>query len=173
MLWVNLSTKVVREEIIPTEWYTKFIGGEGFVAKLLYDYLEAKIDALGSENLLIFASGPLNGTLAPCSGRTCVGFKSPLTGTIGVSNVGGQLAPVLKKTGYDVIIFQGESDTPVYAYVCDSKVEFKDASHIWGLDVELTEDKIREELGNSKVRIAEIGPAGENLVKYASIRIDS
>lgn len=173
MLWVNLSTKVVREQVIPTEWYTKFIGGEGFVAKLLYDYLEAKIDPLGSENLLIFATGPLNGTLAPCSGRTCVGFKSPLTGTIGVSNVGGQIAPVLKKTGYDVIIFEGKSDTPVYTYVNDSKVEFKDASQIWGLDVELTEDKIREELGNSKVRIAEIGPAGENLVKYASIMIDS
>jgi len=173
MLWVDLSAKTSREETIPSDWYTKFIGGEGFVAKLLYDHLAPKLDPLSPENLLIFASGPMNGTLAPCSGRTCVGFKSPLTGTIGASNVGGQLAPVLKKTGYDVIIFVGKSDTPVYTYIHDSNVEFKKASDIWGLDVEQTEDRIREELGDDNVRIAEIGPAGENLVKYASIMIDN
>ncbi len=173
MLWIDLSTKKTKEEVIPTEWYTQYIGGEGFVAKLLYDRLEAKLDPLHEDNILIFATGPMNGTLAPCSGRTCVGFKSPLTGTIGASNVGGQLAPVLKKTGYDVIIFIGKSDQPVYTYIKDSTVEFKDASNLWGLDVEETEKKIREELGDDKVRIAEIGPAGENLVKYSSIMIDS
>lgn len=173
MLWVDLSTKTTREEGIPNEWYKKFIGGEGFVTKLLYDNLEAKLDPMSPDNLLIFATGPMNGTLAPCSGRTCVGFKSPLTGTIGVSNVGGQLAPVLKKTGYDVIIFTGKSDKPIYTYINDSNVEFKDASNLWGLDVEVTEEKIREELDDTKVRIAEIGPAGENLVLYSSIMVDS
>lgn len=173
MLWVDLSAKTTREEEVPQEWYTTFIGGEGFVAKLLYDHLEANMDPLHPDNLLIFATGPMNGTLAPCSGRTCVGFKSPLTGTIGASNVGGQLAPALKKTGYDVIIFTGKSETPVYTYINDSTVEFKDATDLWGLDVEVTEDKIKEELGDNKVRIAEIGPAGENLVLYSSIMIDS
>lgn len=172
ILWIDLSRQETYEETIPTEWYTKYIGGEGFVAKLMYDRLEAKIDPLSKDNLLLFATGPLNGTLAPMSGRTCVGFKSPLTGTIGASNVGGQLAPVLKKTGYDIIGFKGQSEKPVYVYVKDSNVEFKDASHIWGLDVEKTEDRIREEI-DEKIRIAEIGPAGENLVKYASIMIDS
>jgi aldehyde:ferredoxin oxidoreductase len=173
MLWIDLSTKVTREEMIPEEWRTLYIGGEGFVAKLMYDRVKPGMDPLSEENLLIFAMGPVNGTLAPSSGRTCVGFKSPLTGTIGVSNVGGMLAPELKKTGYDIIILTGKSEKPVYVFVKDSKVEFLPAETIWGLDVEKTEEAIRKELGDPKVRIAEIGPAGENLVKFSSIMIDA
>lgn len=173
MLWVDLTSKTTKEKDIPNDWYTKFVGGEGFTTKILYDNLTAETKPLGEDNMLVFATGPLNGTLAPCSGRLCVGYKSPLTGTIGASNVGGHLAPVLKKTGYDVIVITGKSEKPLYVYVKDSTVEFKEAGHIWGLDTEETEEKIREELGNEKVRIAEIGPAGENLVKYSSIMIDS
>jgi aldehyde:ferredoxin oxidoreductase len=173
MLWIDLNNQSWREEAIPAEWYSLYVGGEGFVAKLLYDYLEPGMDPLSPDNLLIFATGPINGTLAPTSGRTCVGFKSPLTGTIGASNVGGHLAPELKKTGYDVIILTGQSPTPVYVFVKDNVIQFKDATALWGLDVEKTEEKIREELGDSKVRISEIGPAGENLVKFSSIMIDA
>lgn len=173
MLWIDLSTKVTREEMIPEEWRSLYIGGEGFVAKLMYDRVKPGMDPLSEENLLIFAMGPVNGTLAPSSGRTCVGFKSPLTGTIGVSNVGGMLAPELKKTGYDMIILTGKSESPVYVFVKDNKVQFLPAETIWGLDVEKTEEAIRKELDDPKVRIAEIGPAGENLVKFSSIMVDA
>ena len=173
MLWIDLSNKVTREEMIPDELRSLYIGGEGFVAKLMYDRVKPGMDPLSEENLLIFAMGPVNGTLAPSSGRTCVGFKSPLTGTIGASNVGGMLAPELKKTGYDVIILTGKSETPVYVFVKDSEVQFLPAENIWGLDVEKTEEAIRNELGDPKVRIAEIGPAGENLVKFSSIMVDA
>ena len=96
MLEVDLSQKKVEVNQIPEEWYQKYIGGEGFAAKVLYDRLEENQDPLDENNLLILAAGPLTATKAPCSGRLCFGFKSPLTGTIGMSNVGGHLAPQIQ-----------------------------------------------------------------------------
>lgn len=173
MLKIDLSGKTWVEEEIPQEWYGQYIGGEGFAAKLLYDELAPGTDPLGPQNMLIFSTGPVNGTLAPTSGRTCVGFKSPLTGTIGMSNVGGHLAPAIKKTGYDVIILTGKSAEPVYIYIKDNTVQFKNADKLWGYDVEKTEKEIRAQLDEPKVRMAEIGPAGENLVRFASIMVDA
>jgi len=172
MLTVNLNDRSTEVTQIPENWYKKYIGGEGFSAKIIYDNLQPGIDPLSEENMLVFSTGPLTGTKAPCSGRLCIGFKSPLSGTIGMSNVGGFLAPMIKKAGYDIIIIKGTSDTPVYIYIHDSKVEFKDAGHLWGLDTEETENRIREELNNDKIRIAEIGPAGEKLVRFSAIMVD-
>src|SRR6056297_118584 len=172
ILRINLKDQSFKAGDIPKKWYKDFIGGEGFATKILYDELKAGIEPLSEENLLVFTVGPLTGTKAPCSGRLVIGFKAPLTGTIGMSNVGGHLAPMIKKAGYDVVVVKGKSEKPVYINIEDDKVEFKDAAGIWGLDTEKTEEKIREETGNKKIRIAEIGPAGENLVNFSSIMID-
>ncbi|HOF03152.1 MAG TPA: aldehyde ferredoxin oxidoreductase family protein [Atribacterota bacterium] len=172
ILRVNLTDRSIKAMEINEEWKDLYIGGEGLAAKILYDELEPGIDPLGEKNLLIFATGPLTGTKAPCSGRLCVGFKSPLTGTIGLSNSGGHFTPMIKRSGWDAIIIEGKSSSPVYIYIKDEEVNFKDAAHLWGKDVTYTEDKIREELDNPKVRIADIGPAGENLVLMSSIMID-
>lgn len=172
ILRINLKEKDFKVGDIPDKWYKDFIGGEGFAAKILYDELKPGMEPLSEENLLVFTVGPLTGTRAPSSGRLCIGFKGPLTKTVGMSNVGGHLAPMIKKAGYDVVVVEGKSENPVYISIDDEKVEFKDASQLWGLDTEDTEEKIREEIGNKKIRIAEIGPAGENLVKFSSIMID-
>lgn len=173
MLEVDLSQKKVEVNPVPEEWYAKYIGGEGFAAKLLYDRLEKNLDPLSENNLLILATGPLTATKAPCSGRLCFGFKSPLTKTIGMSNVGGHLAPQIKWAGYDLLIIRGKSKKPVYLMVENEKVEIKDASFIWGRDTEETESLIREKYPDKKLRMAEIGPAGEKLIKFSSIMVDA
>ncbi|MDP3386763.1 MAG: aldehyde ferredoxin oxidoreductase N-terminal domain-containing protein, partial [Eubacteriales bacterium] len=172
MLKINLTDQKTDVMTISDEWYADYIGGEGFAAKVLYDHLEAGLDPFSEKNMLVFATGPLTGTKAPCSGRLCIGYKSPLTGTIGMTNVGGHLAPMIKRAGYEMIIVDGKSEKPVYISINDDQVTFKDATNLWGLDTEETEDKIREEFGNDKVRIAEIGPAGENLVRFSAIMVD-
>lgn len=173
ILIINLTTGEIKKEEIPKDWYRKFIGGEGFVAKILYDNIQPGIDPLGEDNILVLSTGPLTATRAPSSGRLCVGFKSPLTGGIGLSNVGGHLSPMIKRAGYDAIVISGASKTPVYININDGDIEIKDASHIWGMNTIDTEDTIREELGNKRVRIAEIGPAGEKLAKISTIMVDS
>ncbi len=173
LLKINLTNRTWGSEDIPDEWYHMYLGGEGFAAKILYDTVSSDTKPQDSENPLVFATGPLTGTSAPCSGRLCIGYKSPLTGTIGLSNVGGHLAPQIKKAGYEIVVIEGKSEKPVYLYVKDNEVYFKDAENLWGMNTEETEDKIREELKDKNVRIAEIGPAGENLVKFSSIMVDS
>ncbi len=173
MLEVDLSQNKVEVNQIPEIWYQKFIGGEGFAAKLLYDRIEKNLDPLDEKNLLILATGPLTATKAPCSGRLCFGFKSPLTGTIGMSNVGGHLAPQIKKAGYDLVIISGKSSKPVYLMVENEKVEIKDAEFIWGKDTEASERLIRDKYPDKKLRMAEIGPAGEKLIKFSAIMVDA
>lgn len=176
VLEVDLSKGSAEVNEVPESWFTEYIGGEGFAAKVLFDRfeeLEEEMDPMSEENLLILAVGPLTGTKAPCSGRLCFGFKSPLTGTLGMSNVGGHLAPQIKRAGFDMVIISGKSEKPVYLYVDNEKVELKDAEFIWGKDTEETEKLIREKHPDKKIRIAEIGPAGEKLVKFSSIMVDT
>lgn len=172
MLKIKLKDKTTEVIDIKEEWYDKFIGGEGFAVKILFDNLPAGLNPMSEKNILIFTTGSLTGTKAPCSGRLCIGYKSPLTGTLGMTNVGGHLAPMIKKAGYDVIIIEGKSDKPIYVYINDDVVEFRSAEHLWGKDTEKTEEIIKEELKNDNVRIAQIGPAGENLVKFSAIMVD-
>ncbi len=172
VLRINLTDQTTRIMEISKEWEDLYIGGEGLAVKILYDELEPGLDPFDEKNLLIFAAGPLTGTKAPCSGRLCVGFKSPLTGTIGLSNSGGHFTPMIKRAGWDAIVIEGRSKVPVYLHIDDNNIEFKDASSLWGENVDYTEDKIREELGNPRTRIASIGPAGENQVLMSAIMID-
>jgi len=169
ILRVNLTTGKTSEEPLNEEIARKFIGARGYGAKIIFDEVSHNTDPLGSENKLIFATGPLTLTTAPTGGRYNVITKSPLNGVIAGSNSGGFFGPGLKKAGYDMLIVEGKSEKPVYLWITDEKVEIKDASHLWGKDTHETTDTILSELGNKNIKVACIGPAGENLVKFACI----
>jgi len=170
ILRVNLSTGKIGEEPIDEETAKKFIGARGYAAKIIYDEVNPKADPLGPENKLIFATGPLTLTPSPTSGRYDVVTKSPLNNVIAGSNSGGFWGPELKKAGYDILIVEGKSEKPVYLWITEDNVEIKDATHLWGKDTYKTTDAIIQELGGDKqIKVACIGPAGENLVKFSAI----
>ena len=146
-----------------------FLGGSGFGTKLLWDEVGPNVEPFSGDNRLVFAVGPLAGTIYPTGGRFEVIGKSPLTGIYGDANSGGQFAPKLKQAGFDVVVFQGRSPKPVYLSLNDGKVELRDAKAMWSHGTEETENLLREELGDSNVQSACIGQAGENLVRYAAV----
>lgn len=167
-LRVNLTTGSIKKE--PTNLLTakQFIGARGLATKILFDEIDPAIDALSPANKLIFAPGPLSGTMAPSMGRYEVVCKSPLTGGVAASNSGGSFGPELKFAGYDMVIFEGKAEKPVYLWIHDDKVELRDASALWGKLVPDTTDLIRAET-DEDAKVACIGPAGEKLSKIASI----
>ncbi len=174
ILIIDLKEKETDVETIPEEWLEDYIGGEGLAARYFYEHYSPEKDPLDPEQPIIFATGPLTGTSAPSSGRWCIVFRSPLTGTIGASNCGGKFAPQIKKAGYDLILIKGKASEPTYLFIKDDKVEFRDASDIWGKGVEKTDKEIIDGLENSAkdAQIASIGPAGENKVLYAAVMND-
>jgi aldehyde:ferredoxin oxidoreductase len=151
------------------ELLRKYLGGSGLAAKLFFDMGAWKEDPLGPGNPLFIMHGPLSGTTLPGCSRLEVCALSPLTGIWGESSMGGQVSPQLRGAGYDGIIITGASEKPVYLWVSDREVEIRDASHFWGKDTFETEELIREEVGDKRVKVMSIGQAGENLVKYAAI----
>ena len=171
VLRVNLSTGQIRKEAVPETMIKDFIGGRGVGSKLLMDNMDPKIDALDPRNPLIFATGPVTGTYAPTGGRYMVVTKSPLTGAIASSNSGGYWGPALRFAGYDYLLLDGAAKGPVYLYIHDDKVEVRDAKHLWGKIVDDTENMIREET-HPEVRVASIGPGGENRARTACVMND-
>jgi len=169
ILRVDLSTNTIGTEAIDELFCRKYLGGAGFVTYFLWKELHPGKDPLSSDNKLVFALGPLTGGPLPGGGRNCVGAKSPLTGGIAKSEVGGFWGAELKRAGFDAVIIEGESPKPVYLWVHDGEATIRDASHLWGKDTKETQAGIRAELEDDKVRVASIGPGGENLVKYACI----
>ena len=169
LLRVNLSEGTVKTEKINRDWQKEFIGGRGLATKYLISETDSKTDPLGKENKLIFVTGPLTGTSAPTGARYMVVTKSPLTGTIACSNSGGYFGSELKFAGYDMIIFEGASDKPVYLSIYNDDVVIKDAAAIWGKGVWETEDILKSVEGDSDSRVAAIGPAGENKVLFSCI----
>ena len=163
VLFVDLSDGKFESRPIDDE-VRLYIGGKGYGARLLYDLTPVGVDALGPDNVLIFGTGPYNGTFGPQSTRFTVTTKSPVTGAIANAACGGDLATQIKKAGYDFIVFRGISEKPVYVEVTDEKVEIKDAAHLWGLGTVETQEKLGKKGGK-----AVIGPAGENLVNFAAI----
>lgn len=168
VLRINLTDKTVKKEALNLEDAVKFIGGRGLATKMFMDEVSPEIDPLSVDNKVIFVTGPLSGTATPTGGRYMVVTKSPLTGTIASSNSGGYWGAELKFAGYDAIIFEGKSDNPVYLNIADDLVEIKDASNLWGKLVAET-TTILEDIHGSKVRVACIGPAGENLSKVSGV----
>lgn len=173
VLRVNLTEGCCSVEDLDPGMAEAFIGGRGLASKFLFDEIALTIDPLSPENELIFATGPLTGTAAITGCRYMVVTKSPLTGCITSSNAGGYFGPELKFAGYDLIIFEGRAPEPVYLLILDDDVEIKPAQHLWGKSTPETEEIIRLELDDPwkarETHIASIGPAGENLVKMASI----
>ena len=171
ILRVDLSTATVDKEPLPESLVKDFIGGRGFVAKMLFDEVIPGIGAFDPENIVIIATGPLTGHFLPASGKTHFGTKSPATGGYADSNMGGHFGPYLKYAGYDVLVLSGKAPRPSYLYICDDAVEIRPASDYWEQGALTTEKKLKDLLGDD-FQIITIGPAGENLVRYACISHD-
>ncbi|NOQ86713.1 MAG: aldehyde ferredoxin oxidoreductase [Deltaproteobacteria bacterium] len=173
ILRVNLTQGSTKVEELPAELNHLFLGGRGLASKLLFDEVNPQVEPLSPENKLIFMTGPLTGTGAIGGASYVVVTKSPLTGSIACSTTEGYFGPELKFAGYDGIILEGKSPEPVYLSIEDDTVELLSASHLWGKSTHKTEEIIRAEKENPWIAretfITSIGPAGENLVKIASI----
>ncbi len=169
ILRVDLTNGTTSVEEPDEDFYRQYIGGRGFVSYFLLKELKGGVDALGPENKLIFAAGVVTGVPIAGSGRNSVGAKSPLTGGYGDAEVGGYWGAELKHAGYDAIIIEGKAKSPVYLWIEDSKVEIRDAKHLWGKTTGDCQKLIQKELGVSGVRVAQIGIGGENQVRYACV----
>jgi len=168
ILEVDLSTEKIKQKDISKEVIQKYIGGKGVGARILFDRLKPKTDAHGADNLLIFGTGPLTGLSLSGGEKLAVIYKSPQTNIFGEAYCGGYFAPALKKTGYDFIVIKGIAKKPVYLFINDNTVEIKKADHLWTKDTFETEKILKEDHGKI-FQVVSIGPAGENLVKYACI----
>jgi aldehyde:ferredoxin oxidoreductase len=169
LLKVDLTRGWVAEEPLNTDYAADFIGGSGLASRYICDMVTRETDPLGAENPLVFMTGPLTGTNAPCCGRFTICARSPLTGFWGEANSGGIFGPTLKFAGYDGIIITGCSSSPVYLEISDGKAALKDASHLWGKDCYQTQKTIKDETQRPKASIACIGVAGERKSKIAAI----
>jgi aldehyde:ferredoxin oxidoreductase len=169
LLRVNLTTGSISRERLNEDWMKAFIGGRGYATKLLYEELPAKTDPLSPENKLVLALGPLSGSNVPTGGRSMAVTKSPLTGLIACSNTGGQWGAEFARTGNAFLVVEGRAEKPVYLWVREDGAEIRDAGGTWGQDTAVTTDRLLEEVGDERAKVACIGPAGEKLSKIACI----
>ena len=172
VLRVNLTTGKTSVEPLRRDDARKYLGARGLGTKYFIDEVDPSVDALSPENKLIFATGPLTGTLATSSGRYDVVTKGVLTGTIAGSNSGGYWGPELKYAGYDMIILEGKAENPVYLWIYNDEVSLLDAADVWGKDTQETTSMLLDRT-DPEAKVACIGPAGENLVKFACIINDN
>ena len=171
ILRVDLSNATIRKEPLSKSLAENFIGGRGFVAKMLYDEIPSDIGPYDPENMLIAATGPLTGHFLPASGKTHFGTKSPATGGYADSNMGGHFGPQMKYAGYDVLVITGRAISPSYLFINDDTVEIRPATEYWGQGSITTEKNFKDHLGDD-YQVITIGPAGEKLVRYACISHD-
>ena len=169
ILRVDLTTRTTSVEEMEEATFRRNPGGRAMIARYLLREVPQNVDPLGPDNVLVFAMGVLTGTPLSGASRHAVGAKSPLTGAFGEAEVGGYWGAELKRCGWDGIVVKGAATSPVYVYIKDDVVEIRDASHLWGLEIMDTEDTLKAEVGERLARVCEIGPAGENLVKFAGI----
>jgi aldehyde:ferredoxin oxidoreductase len=173
--YVNLSEEKFEIKDLDSQIAKDYLGGTGLSAKIIYDtlsdadYNTLKLDPLSEINPIIFATGPVTGTVRPSSGRYSVSAISPLTKIWGEGTSGGTFCIALRNSGFDAIVITGKAKSPTYLYIHDGTIEFKNAGNVWGKDTYETQKVIRSELNNDKVKVATIGIAGENLVKYSAI----
>ena len=168
LLRVDLTNRRMEVEDLEENLIRKYIGGLGIEAKILYEETGPETAPLSPENILMAVTGPFTGTGVPTSGRHHLVARSPLTGLFGESNVGGSWAVHFKRAGFDGIVVKGRSETPVYLWICDGKVDFRDATPIWGKDSYESADWLKRETAK-EATAAVIGPAGERMAKIASI----
>ncbi len=166
ILRVNLSTGTTSKEPLNKIWAERYFGGRGLGAKYLYEELPKGVSAFSSDNKIILATGPLTGTIVPCSGKLAIISKSPATGMIVDCSVGGTFASELKSAGYDMLIIEGQAKKPTYLEIIDDRVEIHSAEQLWGKGIGETERNLKEKYGRDAA-ILSIGPAGENLLSFA------
>jgi len=169
---IDLSTGNTKFSPFPEDLVWKHLGGRGFNVQFLHANLPAGVDPLGAENILMFSCGLLTGTAAPTSSRLHVNARSPLTGLLGSSNVGGGFGTALQSCGIQSLIFRGKSSEPAYLYVDGDTVEIRSAKSIWGLDTWETDKTLKKKLGSDKLRIMTIGPGAENGALFGCIMTD-
>lgn len=169
VLRIDLTSREIKIDQPNEAFYRTYLGGPGFGLYYLLTEMAPQADALGPDNIIVFAAGLLTGTAAPSVPRFTVCAKSPLTGALGRSEAGGWWGPELKLAGFDAVVVRGRAEKPVYLWINQGKVEIRDAEHVWGKETGTVERIIKDELQDNLVRIAQIGPAGENQVKYAAI----
>jgi len=169
LLRVDLSGGTHRIEDVRRDWLKQYIGGRGLAARYLYQELDPRVDPLGPDNKIIFATGPLTGTPTPCGSRYMVVTKGALTDAITTSNSGGHWGPELKFAGYDMVILEGKAKKPSYLAIIDGKGELLDAGDIWGKSVWDADAWIKAQHQDPQMHIAAIGVAGENEVLYSCI----
>lgn len=169
ILRVNLTAGTVVSEPLNMTWARQYLGSRGLATKYLVEEIDAKVDPMSVDNKIIWATGPLTGTMASTGGRYTVVTKGPLTGAIACSNSGGYWGAELKMAGWDMVIFEGASAKPVYLAIQDDVAELRDASHLWGKSVWATEAAIKADHQDPQTRVSCIGLAGENKVLFAAV----
>ena len=169
ILWINLSNGKIWRETLTEQTARNFIGGRGLSMKIMYDRLKAGSDPLAPDNIILIVTGPMQGTVIPCSGRYVLTTKSPLTGLVQDAHSGGYFGPEVKYAGYDAIAITGRATGPVYVLIRDDNVEIRDGKNLWGKDVFLTDKAIKRECSDEELKIATIGQAGERLVQYSCV----
>ena len=169
ILRVNLTAGTVTPEPLNMDWARAYPGSRGLGSKYLVEEVNPKVEPLSPDNKIIWATGPLTGTMASTGGRYTVITKSPLTGAIACSNSGGYWGAELKMAGWDMVIFEGKSPKPVYLFISDDVAELRDAGHLWGQSVWKTEEILKSSLQDPLLRVSSIGKSGENGVLYAAV----
>ena len=172
VLRVNLTRGSIKKEALREDWARDYVGGRGLGTRYAWEEIDPSVDPFSPKNKLLFVTGPLTGTNASCGARYMVVTKGALTGAITTSNSGGHWGPELKFAGYDMIIVEGRAPQPCYLWIHNDQVEIRDATHLWGKGVWETEETLRKESGVPDTIVASIGPAGENLVRFAAILND-
>lgn len=172
ILKIDLTSGKTEEFSIPKEWEQDFLGGASLAARILYDSLTSELDAFSADAPLLFMTGPMTGTSGPTTGRFVICGKGPATGLWAESNIGGFWGPELRKAGYDGLWITGKASEPVYLWLNRSRLEVRNAAHLWGMNTYAAQEKVKEEVGEKSARVCVIGPAGEKQVLFASIMCD-
>jgi len=173
LLVVDLSTKEISTEPLRKEWIRQYWGSWGLALRYYWDAVTPEVDPLSADNAIVIMTGPFSGTLVPLTSRLSLVSKSPHTGTIFTSNVGGAFGPELKYAGYDGLIIKGASDSPVFLKIVDDEVSLEDASDMMGKGIFETEECLEDVVGEIGAKTLAIGPAGEKLITYSMIGSES
>lgn len=171
VLRINLPEEDATIEPLRMDFAEKYVGSKGLAIRYMYEDMKPGIDPLGPENNLYFTTGPMTATPIPCSGKLSVAAKSPATGTMNDCSIGGHIGIRLKFAGYDMAVFEGQSEKPVYVVIEDDEITFHDASELWGMTSHAAEKKLIDEYG-TEYSCLSIGPAGENLNYISCINCD-
>jgi aldehyde:ferredoxin oxidoreductase len=167
--YIDLTTGRIETKPIPIKIRKMFLGGRGLDMYLMYNHIKPGVDPLGPDNVLLVSAGFLVGTLASATSRTHIGAKSPLTGGVGSTNMGGFFSPEMRWAGFDHLVIKGKAEKPVYLWIHNGDIEIRDASNTWGKGLRDTQTLIRRELGDPDIKVKTIGIGGENQVRFANV----